>query len=266
MSKSIFIFCLAVMSVASVASAQKPYEKPKMFIMKSFLTVDQMPDATKYLPAPPDENSLYFTNDVLRYQWGKTIRGTERGKQAAKDADYSTEYLMEYFAPAFGIHVTKEDTPELWKCISLAIGDGSNSIRKAKKAYMRKRPYVYFNEPTSVPEDEEVLRKTGSFPSGHTSRGWMCALLMVEINPENQDEILNAGYEYGQSRVITGFHYQSDVDAARMAISGAFARLHADKSFVKQIERAKKEFEKLYKKKAMPLRPGVEREEPRDAA
>ena len=112
---------------------------------------------------------------------------------------------------------------------------------------MRKRPYVQFNEPTLVPRDEEELRHSGSYPSGHTARGWAMALILIELNPEAQDKLLKRGYEYGESRVIAGFHYQSDVDIARVAASGVVARLHADKAFCRQLEKAKKEYARLKK-------------------
>ena len=107
---------------------------------------------------------------------------------------------------------------------------------------MRIRPFVQFNEPTPVPKDEEILKNTSSYPSGHTTRGWTIALVLAEINPARQDEILKRGYEYGESRVIVGFHYQSDVDAARVTSSTLVNRLHANDKFVQQLQKAKKEF------------------------
>jgi len=213
-------------------------------VVKPFLEIEQLPDETVYLPAPPKETELNYINDLCKYQWGKTVRDTERGAQAAKDADHTIGYMLDYFAPAFGMKITEEATPETWKLVSSAIYDGSNSVRRGKKKYMRTRPFVYYNEVTATPADEEILRPTGSYPSGHTSRGWMCALVLVELNPDRQNEILKAGYEYGQSRVIVGVHYQSDVDAARLASSAAFARLHADKNFCHQLKKARKELEK----------------------
>ena len=58
---------------------------------------------------------------------------------------------------------------------------------------------------------------------------------------EEASERMKIGYEIGQSRVIVGFHYQSDVDAARLAASATFARLCAEKSFFEAIEKARKE-------------------------
>ena len=55
------------------------------------------------------------------------------------------------------------------------------------------------------------------------------------------------GYMYGQSRVIAGYHWQSDVDAARLVASAAVARLHADKRFIKLMKKARREYLKLSK-------------------
>ena len=51
----------------------------------------------------------------------------------------------------------------------------------------------------------------------------------------------------GESRVICGYHFQSDVDAGRITGAVTVARLHADPAFQKQLEKAKAEFKKLKK-------------------
>ena len=214
----------------------------------SFLKKTDFADATKFIPAPPDTSSIAYLNDFNRYQWGKSMRNTVRGKQAIYDASVDIDSVLNGFSDAFGMPITKSTTPELYYLMERVENDGSLSVRSAKKKYMRKRPYVQFGEGTAVPHEEEELRHTGSFPSGHTARGWAMALVLAEINPERQDEILVRGYEYGESRVIAGFHYQSDVDAARLAASAAVARLHADEAFRKQLDKAKKEFARLKKK------------------
>ena len=111
-----------------------------------------------------------------------------------------------------------------------------------KDFYKRTRPYVYYGEPTIYPQDEEELRNNGSYPSGHTIEGWSAALLLTELNPDRADTILARGYIYGESRVIAGYHWQSDVDAGRLAASAAIARLHADKRFMRLLRKAHKEF------------------------
>ena len=104
---------------------------------------------------------------------------------------------------------------------------------------------MVFNEPTLYPEDEEALRKNGSYPSGHTILGWSSALLMMEINPERATEILARGYRYGENRLVVGAHWQSDTDAARLAASAAYARLHTSERFLEQMKKARAEFQAL---------------------
>jgi acid phosphatase (class A) len=68
-------------------------------------------------------------------------------------------------------------------------------------------------------------------------------LVLAEINPANQVAILKRGYEMGESRIICGFHYRSDVDAGRIVGAAVVARLHANDAFMEQLAKAKKEFE-----------------------
>ena len=56
---------------------------------------------------------------------------------------------------------------------------------------------------------------------------------------------MKRGYEMGQSRVICGYHFQSDVDAARLVASAVVARLHANENFMKQLEKVKKNLQNL---------------------
>ena len=117
-----------------------------------------------------------------------------------------------------------------------------------KNHFMRRRPFMVFHETTLAPQDEADLRKNGSFPSGHTILGWSAALLLTEINPDGADAIMSRGYQYGESRVIVGAHWQRDVNAGYLAASIAYAKLHTSERFLKQMAKARKEFQKLTKK------------------
>ena len=120
-----------------------------------------------------------------------------------------------------------------------------DSIYSDAKAYFdRKRPYAYYNEGTIVPEKEEKHRNEGSYPSGHTVLGWTSALLLADINqsPEAMEGLLTRGYEFGQSRVIAGYHWQSDVDAGRMAGTVLYQLIRNHKRFIEQLAKARAEF------------------------
>jgi acid phosphatase (class A) len=68
------------------------------------------------------------------------------------------------------------------------------------------------------------------------------ALLLSEINPDAQDEILRKGYEWGVSRVVAGYHWQSDTDASRLLASACYARLHTSEEFLEDMAAARKEY------------------------
>lgn len=212
----------------------------------SFLKAGQVPDASHYLPAPPDTASIAFLYDFNRYQWGRSQRGTARGRQADFDAYWQPDSVMKGFAHAFGLLITRQTTPVTYELISKVYEDAELGVAGAKRRYMRKRPYVQLNDHPADRTQEEELRHTGSYPSGHSARGWATALVLSELRPSRQNELLKRGYDYGESRVIEGYHYQSDVEASRLAASAVVARLHADTAFLRQLDKARKELEPLF--------------------
>lgn len=219
------------------------------YAQKPWLSSDEMPNAVRFLPPHPDSASAAFAYDSAQYAWGKEQRlDSARLALAKRDAEWSVDNICSIFSVPFGMTISQQNTPQLYKLLLYSLITTDQVGKRPKDYYSRIRPYVHFGEPTIAPGDEDVLRHNGSYPSGHTILGWSAALLLSEINPDASDTILACGYEYGQSRVIAGYHWQSDVDAGRLAASAAVARLHADKRFQKQMKRAQRE----YARKATP--------------
>ena len=200
------------------------------------------------LPPPPAEGSIQFLYDKERYDWGKQQRNTPRGDQAFSDANVEANGVPEAFSEAFGIEISQDNTPEVLRLIvGMREDAGDLSTRAAKDHYMRTRPFAYFGEETCNPKQQAELSTNGSYPSGHTAIGWATALVLAELNPDRQNEILKRGFDMGESRVICGYHFQSDVDAARIVASGVVARLHADPGFTAQLQKAREEVARLQK-------------------
>ncbi|MDO4642567.1 MAG: phosphatase PAP2 family protein [Cardiobacteriaceae bacterium] len=214
-----------------------------------YMTIGEVTDSLKLLPPPPAMDSIAFLNDKAQYDKGKQLRPTPRGEMAYNDAHVSGAGVPQAFSEAFGLNITETDTPEIYTLLRNFREDaGELSTRAAKQHYMRIRPFAFFNEHTCRQDDEEKLSKNGSYPSGHTAIGWASALVLAEINPARQQEIFERGFEMGQSRVICGYHWQSDVDAGRLVASAVVATLHTKPAFIQQLEKAKAEFNKLNKK------------------
>ena len=244
---SIVIVLSTLISFSSIAQEKKIKDKrtkPDTY----FLQDSDVANSLELLNPPPLPTDILFLYDKAQYEMGKMLRNTPRGEQAVRDASLAGNGISDALSEAFGFHITKEETPHIYKLLNNMLEDaGDLATRGAKQHYMRVRPFSFFNEPTCTPDHEKGLSTNGSYPSGHTSIGWATALVLSEINPDRQNEILKRGYEMGQSRVICGYHYQSDVDAARLVASAVVARLHADEGFMKQLNKAKVEFAKLKK-------------------
>ena len=235
LQKSIFALAICGAAFSSFAANVKPY-----------LTAEALPNALNFYPAPPETTSVQFMYDISQYMWGKSVRAdSARAALAIAQAETDLDVMVQMFSEPFGMEISAKKTPAIMNIIERGIATLRQVGRAPKKHYMRRRPFDRFNEPTLVPKDEEVLRKNGSYPSGHTILAWSMALLLVEVNPAAQDALLKYAYEWGQSRVIAGFHWQSDVDASKVLISGAFASLHADETFLADMRKARAEFKKL---------------------
>ena len=213
-----------------------------------YLTKEEAPLDTTFIGPPPAFGSLLFEQDFHMYQYGKTLRDTPRGKQAVKDANTSTDNILDVFSEAFGMKLSKEDTPEIYNLINRMKEDaGSYATRCTKNLYKRTRPYALYNEPTPVPEAEEHLRHNGSYVSGHSATGVAVSMVLACINPERQNQLYKRGLDFGESRWIVGFHHYSDVKAGQMVGALVLPALMNNKDFMDQLAKAKKEFETLKK-------------------
>lgn len=238
MKKSAMLVSAMLFTMSLMAQKNVTEEK-----FTPFYTTAEAPHMENVIPAPPSLTDSRFYYDWTQYQWGKSIRDTERGKQAVADADICAKYFLQRFGEVIGRKMEPSTYPELFRLFSRLHLTEQQAGASAKKFFHRVRPYQQFKEPTSVPQHENPQDFT-SYPSGHTHASWLVGLTLTAIDPEHTEQIMKVAYELGQSRVIVGFHYQSDVDAGRIMGSVTFARLCADASFQKMLEKARKEFAK----------------------
>ena len=229
---SLACFLIAMPRTAEAQTVKEEYPS---------FTHNNEPDGTLYLPAPPDTLSQNYVNDMVQYVWGKTQRWGARGRQAVFDSYMTTDSVVVGFSEAFGYSMSKTATPAIYDLVAKTISDAVYATKKIKKHYQRRRPFVQFGDTTLIPWDEASHVKSPSYPSSHAAAGWAVALVLSELNPDRAEPILKRGYEFGQSRVIAGYHYQSDVDVARLAASAAVARIHTTAAFTEAMKKARKE-------------------------
>lgn len=195
------------------------------------------PNITKM---PPLE---YNVKDKIEYLYGKGLRATEEGKQAIKDADWSVEYLIKIFGEVLKVDITPKNTPILYDLLITIYNKHQFCHYQMSKIFFKERPYVYMKEDSAVKKDEENLRKVSSYPSGQAQLGYIFGSILSKISPEDADKLYQRGLDYGEARVITGYHWQSDVELSREIAKMFLQSLYQQEEFQKWLKVAKKEFD-----------------------
>lgn len=215
--------------------------RPGSGYVKGYLDRKALPNSLALLPKPAEPGSAQQAADDAAYTATRALRGTPRWEQAAKDANLKFPAAASTFACTVDLPISQEQTPHLNMLLRRTLLDAGLSTYAAKDTYNRKRPFVARGDASCTPGEEASLAKDGSYPSGHAALGWAWALVLSEVAPERAQALFARGYGFGQSRVICGVHWQSDVDAGRVMGSAAVAALHADPTFTAQLAAAKAE-------------------------
>lgn len=222
--------------------------------IEPYIPEDEMPDVVRIVPAPPVDPSPDFDHDILRYMWGKQQRkDPDRLAMAVRDAVWSLDTTLVILGEPFGLEISREKTPAIYEVLTRGVTTIEVIRFKPKAHYFRIRPFAYFQEPSIFPQDDEWLATEGSYPSGHTIRAWACALVMAQINPASAEAVFARAWLSGESRVISGCHWQSDVDASRPVAGMGFSRLQTSSEFQRDMAFAREEFQRIKAQKCMPI-------------
>ncbi len=184
---------------------------------------------------PPAADSAEAAADRLAM---RPTPSAERMAQAVADLAFDP---WRAFAPVMGETFTQARLPATARVLSATTAALSGPINSAKAEYDRPRPYAANRAVLQCDELPANASNGGSYPTGHGAGGWAWALVLAELTPSRADAILQRGRDFGESRVICGYHFPSDIDAARLIAAGVVARLHADPAFRRDLEAARRE-------------------------
>ncbi|MFK3669239.1 glycoside hydrolase domain-containing protein [Leifsonia aquatica] len=132
------------------------------------------------------------------------------------------------------------------------VASGLGGADAAKPYFQYLRPYVrmglasqggliYDNKTGGY----DGLAGSGSYPSGHTFGGYTFGTTMATLLPELAPLLLARASEYGNNRIILGFHYPLDVMGGRMDAQATVAHRWADPAFADLMLQAHDELEQV---------------------
>jgi acid phosphatase (class A) len=142
------------------------------------------------------------------------------------------------FAPAIGPEFDLEKLPKTKAMLEKMKKDIQGAIDLPKNYYHRKRPYQL--------DESLVLGKpepSFSYPSGHSTRGTVYALVLAELFPDKQEPILAIGRDIGWDRVLIGKHFPTDIYAGRVLGKAIVRELKKSEQFQRDFVAAKEEIQ-----------------------
>jgi acid phosphatase (class A) len=199
-----------------------------------------MPNAAAIIGPPPANGSGTKAGDVATYEATRQLKDTPRWALAVSDAQFGPVAIMREYTCAAGVALDPALDPALFRLLRRVVEDSEAIEQPAKAVYKRARPFVENGGPMCTPNDRSILNSY-SYPSGHSTFSWTVGMIMAQLMPDRATSLMNRARSYGESRVICGVHYESDVQAGRVVASTLFSVLQENPQFRADLDSARAE-------------------------
>jgi acid phosphatase (class A) len=199
----------------------------------SYISLNQV-NLAKLLAPPPASQSNEQKLDlmaVLRTQKESTASQRER---AVADNELSVFRIAE---DVLGPNFTPPRVPKTAAFFDRIWKDYRDIILATKDVWDRPRPYQVSTDVKPIGK----LEKSGSYPSGHATRGYLAAIILSNMLPEKRESLFARAREYGDNRIVAGDHFPSDVEAGRFAATAMAVTFIQNEKFSNDFAEAKAE-------------------------
>ncbi|MGO4869723.1 MAG: acid phosphatase [Roseiarcus sp.] len=224
MTKTFAVLLVAVALAAAPAFARDP----------SFAPADPSHGA-EILPSPPADGSDGQRAELAQLHEIEKTRTAAEVAQAQWDAENEHIFL---FKTVFGDKFNEQNLPLTAAFGRRVANDESVNAGPAKAFFHRIHPYTYDTTLNPVCKSKG---KDDSYPSGHTTLGFLLGLTLTEMAPEKRDEILARAESYGHNRLVCGVHYPSDVQAAKLLAYSVHAIMTQNPQYRQELAAARTE-------------------------
>ena len=180
--------------------------------------------STINLPEVPEKGSALFDADFKTLHDWQDKRTQGQCDAAKADSDYAFVSLFPMMKSFYS------SLPQRNREFIDSVGDEVRAAVEVMKAkYDRERPYV--TDTTLTPCIGKMGKKSRAYPSGHTSVARVYAMLLTELMPDRRAEFFTRADEIAESRVISGVHHPTDIEAGKRLAVGLFPKYMQNKLF-----------------------------------
>jgi acid phosphatase (class A) len=241
--QSFLLFSMLLLGACASVPPTRPGEiaEYRPGVLVGYLDGRPVPQAARFIGPPPQAGSPEAARDLAVVATVPAGVDGPRWQLAIADDVLVFPKAFDTFACALGFTPSEAETPHLATLIRRVGADAGRTASEAKDVWPRPRPFLQFGHPICAAHERERLEKSGSYPSGHAAIGWGVALVLSELVPGRAEALLARGLAYGQSRVVCGVHWPSDVEAGQRVAAGALAATRRDPVYQAQFQRAARE-------------------------
>lgn len=203
----------------------------------SFISPDRV-DLAKILAPPPANESPQTQAEIQELVRMQERRTSE--EEAAAQADV-TLTIFQVAGNVLGPKFTPENLPITVKFFERLGRDEGVIVSNAKETWNRPRPFMLSEKIKPCVRQS----RSGSYPSGHATYGYLSGIVLANIVPEKKAELFARANQYSYHRMVGGVHYRSDVEAGRISGTVIAAIMMQDPNFQEEFLKARSEVRRI---------------------
>jgi acid phosphatase (class A) len=184
------------------------------------------------IPPPPAMGSIGERADLDAILGAQDHPTPAEVAHAQKSVTYNVFTFSEVLGPDFN-PTTHPKTATFFKKLDATVNVPKDFL---KASFHRERPYKTFSG-----QVKELVTEEGGFcyPSGHSTRAWLGALVMGTLDPAHRNAYLSSALQVSQDRIVGGMHYPDDTLEGRLLAEAVFTDLMKNQTFKHDLEELK---------------------------
>jgi acid phosphatase (class A) len=187
------------------------------------------PDGVALLAPPPAAGSEEEAADLQMSREVVTARTSAQTATAVEDMKLN----IFNFAQAIGPIFQPGKFPKTEALLAKVRTESEEVVHASKIHWKRQRP-CQVDASLAFGKRESSF----SYPSGHSTVGTVQALVLAELFPDKREAILALGRRIGWDRVLTGYHFLTDVRAGRVLGQAIVREMMANPLFQRDLAEA----------------------------
>lgn len=215
--------------IAALFLSLAPLQAAKLYYLP-----EGKPNVMALLPPPPAMDSPEQAADMQEVR----LVSRSASSQDVALANSQSKFSIFTFTPEIGLFFQPGRFLKTEALFRRVQKDAETVTDNAKMDWRRPRPYTL--DP-GLAKGKGKMKKTFSYPSGHSTESMVLALVLADLFPQHRDAILAEARSIGWHRVEIARHYPTDIYAGRVLAQAIVHQMKKDKNFQRDFAAAQAE-------------------------